>query len=122
MNIPVTLTGLTADGELVPFTGFPTGVPGLVVAKSAFHRDPPRYAVVHARSGLSLGYCFTDPEAALSFAQAVGSVACWRQPGPAVHAALRTDRFKVAREPYLRARCPHGRTRGALDHDNGATL
>jgi hypothetical protein len=123
MTRPLILTGITRDGGREEFTAYPTGVSGLVVARSAFHPEPDsRWCTVHARTGLSLGYCFTGPEEALALAIAIGPVTDWTQPGRAVRTMLQSPAFKTARTPFLAARCRlwfHGRSDGALHNDNG---
>lgn len=66
------------EGETGTLTGWPTGVPGLVVSKSVTPcGDDPCYAVTHVSSGAFLGYCWTDPEATLGYAHAIASHADW---------------------------------------------
>lgn len=60
--------------------GYPTGVPGLVVNESYLScGNEPCYLVTHARSGMAFSHCWTSPEGALAYAQALEVYTDWQQ-------------------------------------------
>jgi hypothetical protein len=116
MTGPVLMTAETAAG-VKEIEGWPTGVPGLLVAKAAMCGG--RWSVSHARSGTRFPFCLPDPEAALSLALALDGVADWRQPFEAVRAAQKTAAYRAAIVPYVPSVCRHAGGQTAHPRDNG---
>lgn len=115
---PVTVKAAT--GRIREFAGWPTGVPGLLVAELKGIQCRGKWRVCHARSGTTFAYCLPDPEAALGLARALTDVADWRQVMTSLMPVLASARYMAAVEPYRAAYHLHAHaTVKALEHDNG---
>jgi hypothetical protein len=114
MGATITYRVQLGNGEFRQKTGYPTGVPGLIVSRPE-PDDPDRtagtFTVVHARSGAIVSFDFASPEAALAAATALGPLVDWTLPGEAVRAHVNPAAADRIAEEY------GGLTRGTAVSD-----
>jgi hypothetical protein len=118
---PLLVPASDAAGTVRDIAAWPTGVPGLVVARLPREARSCEglWSVLHARSGSRAPYCLPDPEAALGLALALRDVTDWQQPGEAVREAMRAEAYQAVARAYRPWRCEHGYRPGAITQDNG---